>query len=717
MRVCWPPLLLLCGCLPPRIRSAADVDPIVREVRIEGNGGGFSGTSDYLVKTAMVQLESPRFWRIAPRERAVRLSRDELTRDAWRIETWYAHQGFFEARFLGWEVVERRPRKNRTPVVDLVGHVEEGPPTNIASVTWLVVDEQGHPTEQSFESVVKGPLARELRNRAAAQPGDRFTLAAHEETRDLTLLKLRDQSFAYAEVRGEVDVRADEHEADLRYLCQPGPACRFGEVTLTGASKVPRDLIRQKLAVREGQAFSARAIATTQRDLFALGTFSVVNVKPALDRPKPLPPSEGPVEPPPLPSDVVPVTIELQDSRWRQLRLGGGVAAQTGKQELRASAGFSHVNLGGRLLQLDVEALAGYTWLSSLADLVDTGDSATGEELGGGPLLSLGLGLDAPRLPVPALKLENDLSLDLGVEEAWQYVTPTFSTALTWSPIRHWTYGFGAGLRYYQWFNASDSVSGFSTSGSELDTQNPYFLTTLSQTVLYDSRNDPVAPARGSYVSLQLDEALPPGMFDFVRLEVEGRRYFPLGRLLDALLGWYPRATLGGRLGGGLIQTYELFGAERAGVPFDERLTLGGSNSVRGWQDGHLGPYAWSCDAEGGNCYSDPSEALCAPGESCDTATIPTGGLVSSFGSLELRTYLPGQWDDYGFVVFADAGMVWWDLQSVGQPAPQLSLGVGLRYRTPVGPLRIDVARRMGDPVMFDHEPRWAPYFSLSEAF
>lgn len=720
MRLKWTMLIPLAGCLTPRIRTAGDAQPIVTSIHFDGNGGGISGTGDYLVRNAMVQEDSPTFWRLAPRQRAVHLRTDELYRDAWRIETWYAHQGYFDARFLGWEVVQTRERRGRTPTVKLVGHIDEGPPTLVDSVSWVIVGEDGEPSGEAFDAGSRKAVARRIRNAASVKVGDRFVLSAHDATKDETLRGLKDMSFAYAEVEGRVVVDADTHKAELRYLCRPGPPCDFGEVTITGSSKVPRELITDQIQIEEGSGYSAEAISSTQRDLFGLGTFSVVNVVPQLSDTRPLPPSElaeGETAVRSPPDDVIPVRIELQDSRWRQLRAGGGVAVENGKEELRVSADFRHSNLMNRLLQLQLSGQGGYTWLAQWSDIVSGETSVEGERLSGGPSVTLGLGLDAPHFLGPKLRLENDLGFELGVEETYQYATPTFSTVLTWRPKRYWTFGFGSMLQYFRYFNTIGSWSALSTSGSDLDTQNPYFLTALSQSVLYDSRPDPIAPTRGSFVSVKLDEALPPGGFDFVRLNVEGRHYFPLGRYLRRVLSWYPKVTLAGRLGGGLIQPYTLFGEGRDSVPFAERLYTGGSNSVRGWQSDHLGPYAWECEDGSGWCFSDTTTRLCEDGQDCAVTTLPTGGTVSFISSLELRSYLPGQLDDIGLAAFADYGMVWSDLSSVRELPPQLSLGLGLRYKTPVGPLRVDVARRMSNPDVFAHESRFAFYFSLSEAY
>lgn len=715
MRSRWLCLLPCAACLPPRIHTTRDEVPIVARVHFQGNGGSLSSTGDYLLRGAMVQQASPAFWRLAPRKRALRLDGAELYRDAYRIETWYAHHGFFDARFLGWELVQQHPtRGHRTPVVTLIGHVEEGAETTISSVTWEMVDEKGAPTGQSFESAVGRPLANLLRRSAPAQKGDRFGLDAYNETRDATVARLQDTSFAYATVSGEVKVDADQHAAELRFLCHPGPPCTVGAVHIKGRSKVPEALIRDQVHIEQGDAFSASDLAKTQRDLFALGTFSMVNVVPELDLQRPLPEDPGYADYK-GPSSVVPVDIEIRDSRWRQLKLGGGVAVEDGKEELHASTSFQHANLLNRLLHLSADLTGGYTWLASWGDVLGT-DSATSESdatLSGGPSLTLDLGLDLPRFLRPTLRLENDLTFALGVDQTSQYLTPTFSTVLSWRPLKRWTYSLGYNLQYYRYFNAVGSFRKLSTSGSDLDTQNPYFLTTLSEGLVYDSRNDPINPRRGAYGTLGLDEAAPPGDFDFLRLNADGRIFRPLGRAIERMTGWRPPLYFAGRLGGGLIQPYALFGTGRDSVPFAERLTLGGSTSVRGWTSEHLGPYAWACDSsDSGWCFSSPTTSAPA-----DTEILPTGGLISVFGSAELRAWLTGRWDDVGFVAFTDSGMVWSDWSTLGEIAPQWSVGGGVRYKTPVGPLRLDLARRLGDPVVFQQEPHWALYFSLSEAF
>lgn len=175
-------------------------------------------------------------------------------------------------------------------------------------------------------------------------------------------------------------------------------------------------------------------------------------------------------------------------------------------------------------------------------------------------------------------------------------------------------------------------------------------LSTLELGLARSTLDDRLDPTRGSALDLSLD--ISPGVLgseaDFFRVQLRGRAHRPLG-------SW----VLSGRLAAGSVEPFA--STEPEDVPLVARFFSGGGNSVRGFDYRELGP-------------------LDATGE-------PLGGTTFAEASAELRVPL---WRKLSGVVFVDAGLVhlepWrWRLRDVFY-----STGAGLRYSTPIGPVRID---------------------------
>jgi outer membrane protein assembly factor BamA len=104
-------------------------------------------------------------------------------------------------------------------------------------------------------------------------------------------------------------------------------------------------------------------------------------------------------------------------------------------------------------------------------------------------------------------------------------------------------------------------------------------------------------------------------------------------------------------------------------VPIHERFYTGGGTTVRGFRQDAIGPSV--LDVNG-----DP---------------IPQGGQSMVVLNIELRLN-PGE--GFGIVLFSDGGNVWPD-QDIRISDLRSSFGTGIRYGTPVGPLRIDYGQKI----------------------
>ncbi len=192
--------------------------------------------------------------------------------------------------------------------------------------------------------------------------------------------------------------------------------------------------------------------------------------------------------------------------------------------------------------------------------------------------------------------------------------------------------------------------------------------------VIHDRRDNPTDPHRGIYTTLDL--GLASSVFgsqtDYGRIIVRNASYHPLTKTLVLARSTYFGDI--GRYGG-------------ADIPLAERFFSGGSTTDRGFPDNQAGPR----DLQTG---------------------FPIGGTALLFETEELRFPLIG--DDIGGVFFHDMGNVYSSLSELSLRYHQRGLqdfnyavqtgGFGIRYRTPIGPLRFDFAYSPNSPRFFGYQ-------------
>ena len=213
-----------------------------------------------------------------------------------------------------------------------------------------------------------------------------------------------------------------------------------------------------------------------------------------------------------------------------------------------------------------------------------------------------------------------------------------------------------------------------------------------------DLRNSLLNPTRGYVLIVDLEHAAgwTGSQFRYNRVVVEGRRY-------SALTGSSVLATRlrGGWVGsGGFDAPGGSSGADDIVHP-QKRFYAGGATSVRGFAQSRLGPTVLALEdptgllsptAQGGaGCM--PSELIdlsCDAGPLSDGAFIsrPTGGTRVLEGNVEVRFALGSSLDG---VTFTDFGQVWGAGQTISFDDLEFTPGVGVRFRSPVGPIRVDV--------------------------
>ncbi|BAK65874.1 hypothetical protein SLG_11990 [Sphingobium sp. SYK-6] len=230
---------------------------------------------------------------------------------------------------------------------------------------------------------------------------------------------------------------------------------------------------------------------------------------------------------------------------------------------------------------------------------------------------------------------------------------------------KDWTWSLGAELRI------SDERDFYGKS--LVERRRTYVIGALPTSVIYDGSDDLLDPREGFRLGGRISPeiSLQDGVFSYVRAQFDGSGYIPFN----------DRVTLAGRVRLGTI-----VGASAERIAPTRRFYAGGGASVRGYGYQAIGPR--------------------------DINNDPVGG--RSLGELALEArFRFGSANQFGVVPFVDAGTISPD------PWPSLSelrvgAGVGLRYYSNFGPIRIDV----GTPV--NPQPgdsRIGVYVSLGQAF
>jgi translocation and assembly module TamA len=641
-------LAVLAACTPARHEVEGD---IVRDVRFEGNGGPMSGHNDYQLAGQMGQ-EATSFglmvWPLMYFVDPAAFSPEELDLDPYRLEVWYAHNGWFDAQFEGWTIQRvRNAGKKRAGIVDIRGYVNPGQPTLVRSF-------QIEGLDRSRES-----LGKTVKRTGDLQEESQFVLDYAYSSRNQLLSKLRDHAHAYAEVEMTVDAFPDEHAADVKFEVEAGITTVMGPLSVTGNDKVKEAIIRSAMPFDEGDAYKQKSLREAQSKLFDLGTFSLVEVEPDLSDPT---------------RRDVPINVRVHESKPRTFRMGvGGDYFFNANADVRVSAAFEHVNLFRQLIRLNLDTSVGLALTQVEEDLDQVGEAvATAQpdlletlDRLFEPTWRNSMALEYPRIAngkVSLLLSGSDTRqlqsgqfpfrrLDLDPGMAWRV---TDDVVLSAGP--HWE-------RFEYLSDIGEQAEILFGDGF----QNPYRLMTVQTGITIDWRDDPASAHRGSYWNFSVAQGVPgAGSYNFLALSGDARAYRPikLKRARD-----FP-FTIAGRIHGRIVQPWG-----ESEIPYPELAFLGGSNSLRGFLRDQAGSYRTLCT-------------------STKSVYVPAGGRLMAGVNTELRY----DWA-YGvtFATFVDTGILaedWEDLATNGARRIRGAAGVGARYNTLVGPVRLDIAAR-----------------------
>jgi outer membrane protein assembly complex protein YaeT len=469
----------------------------------------------------------------------------------------------------------------------------------------------------------------------------------------------QDRGWLEVAVRDEYVLSGDGASAEVSYRVTEGARSFFGKTIVRGNAATKTDRIRQLATWKEGAPFSEEKILQAQRQLSRSGAFRRVDVRP---------------EPPDPSGRERNVEIEVQEARPLSLLYGFGYQyvpdAGENRNDPFVVGGVTNHNLFGGLRAAGIEgqiALSGrYRIQLSYRDPFLIGTDY--------PLTSV---LFAARETIQNVDLERLGFVSEVAHTYWNYLRT--SLRLEYQRIRP--------------INPED-LSIIETEEFPRADQ-PIEEATIGPAFFYDRRDDVIDPHRGYYVSLAGKYAFPVFSAEarFTKFAMQGTWFQPIGRAV---------LVASGRFGGVFP-----YGNAPVPVPIAERFFVGGRSTGRGFETDLLGiPGGTLASLSNATVdYTTQARESAVPGQGNCQNTFPTlvnfdcnsgprilGGNGFLSLSSELRFPIAG---NLGGSVFYDAAQVWrsfaqMKLKFEGDDGLRQSVGIGLFYMLPIGPLRAE---------------------------
>ncbi len=582
---------------------------------------------------------------------------DRLQQDIVRLSDFYRDQGYLQARV--W-LIEARPSDDGRKVRIRIG-VEEGEVTRVAAIRFVANQTL---SEDDLDDVLETKV------------GKPYSATRVDLDRQRLIDLYADNGRPYTTV--EDSVASEGLTATVGFIIHEGPATHVRRVVIEGAHETKHFVIRRELTFKSGDLLKRKKVTESRERLFETGFFRNVRFEPI--------PADSS-----SPPQLVDITVFVTERKMGWVLAGVGYNSSN---QVRLSGEIGHRNILGNAhrlvyrnrLAFDVDALIKKdqpaieetrSELSFLEPwLFSTRTSGT--------FSLFGESTREPTLPAAGVEREDLVGVGFAAERRFHLR----------SRVR--------GSIENRWVSQRVLVEQVMGPDTVLVTERQHFVTrSLALFVERDKRNNPFDPSTGSLATFlgEVAGGALGGTSNFLKLTLSGSWYRPMKGVVIA-----------GRLGGGWIHPFGDSGGRPPieQVPRNERFRAGGATTVRGYPEDSLGPQRIT------------------PGQ---REPSTDRGLATVLANVEMR--FPMFWRFSG-ALFIDSGNVWEEARDVAIKRfiprwhnaaiedVRYSTGGGIRFHTPVGPLRLDYGYSLtrGEPereIQALHDGEW--HLSLGQAF
>jgi outer membrane protein insertion porin family len=480
-----------------------------------------------------------------------------------------------------------------------------------------------------------------------SQPGQPFSEYNVAVDRDNILDYYYNQGYPDADFQWGYSESAEPRRVNLKFTITEGGRKFVRRVLISGLDATDPGLVSERVELKEGEPLSRAKMLDTQRRLYDLGIFSRVDM--GLQNPQ---------------GEEADKYVLLDVDEAKKYTVTGGIGAEIGK-------------IGG--CTDCVGQPAGKAGFSPRAYFGVTRRNFMGE----GHILSLQTRVSTLQqrgvLSYQAPQFQGSPNVNLLFSGLFEnsHEVGTFTAMRREGSVQIGQKLSRATTMLYRLSFRRVSVSGLIVEPALIPLYSqPARIGMLSWSVIQDRRDDPVDSHRGIYNTVDIGMAAKAlgSQSQFTRLLGRNSTYHPLGRsgrfvlARSVTFGWLQR----------------LSGQQ---IPLPEEFFGGGAQSHRGFPENQAGPR--------------------------DLGTgFPVGGSAMLLSQVELRFPLLGE--NIRGVVFEDAGNVFRGLNDISFRLHQRSIqdfnymvhavGFGIRYKTPVGPVRFDIGYAFNPPSFFGYK-------------
>jgi outer membrane protein insertion porin family len=555
---------------------------------------------------------------------------DRMNLDRELLRQYYLKNGYADARVTAAQADLDRDGSGFV----ITFAVEEGVQYNFGAVT--------------VENGLPDLNASSLNGEVTTYQGDIYNAQAVDKTVERLTLATAEQGFPFARVRPRANPDPTTRTIGVVYAIDEGPRVYIERINVIGNTRTKDYVIRREFRLAEGDAYNPLLVDRAKKRLSGLGIFKTADVK---RRPGSAP-------------DRVVLDVEVEEQSTGELSFGAGFSTNEGiigdvsitERNFMGNGQFLRLKLAGSVERMQVDL--SFTEprfldrnLSAGFDLfhkeLDQRDDAGFSSRSSGGTVRLGFPLAEEMWMQVGYTLKRDEIFDVDSRSSIAVKQACGDKNL----------GDPLNFDNNQSNNASADCS-----------DDAYWTSAIGTSLTYDKRNHPRNPTSGYYLQLSTDFAGLGGDVNNVRVQGEGRAYYPIT----------DKITLVGRAVAGTVQGW---GGE------DVRLLdlyFRGGETVRGFDRAGYGPRDSLTDqAIGGQNYWAATAEVRFPLPFIPEDLGISGAAFVDAGSL---------WGTPGDInaLYADASAVNPDAQLFDDSTVRSAVGVSLLWNSPVGPLRVD---------------------------